>query len=102
MTTSNSDRQRKLWHALIDRGLATAIASGEPFTVERVLDSVGIHSLTLHHSIAQAVLRRNRHLTSAKTEGISSSFGCIECQLMSDVSRQLLERTIGKVLCDAP
>ena len=41
-TTSNSDRQRKLWHALVDRGLATATASGKPFTVERVLDSVGI------------------------------------------------------------
>jgi hypothetical protein len=38
----------------------------------------------------------------AKTEGISSSFGCIECQLMSDVSWQLLERTIREVLCDAP
>ncbi|HMF50548.1 MAG TPA: hypothetical protein VK603_17980 [Candidatus Saccharimonadales bacterium] len=33
---------RKLWHALVDKGLTVAIASGQPFTVGRVLDSVGI------------------------------------------------------------
>lgn len=33
---------RKLWCDLVDRGLATTIASGKPFSVERVPDSVGI------------------------------------------------------------
>jgi hypothetical protein len=54
MTTTppSDDRQRKLCHALIDSGLATAIASGKPFTIERVLDSIGIHSLSLHRAQA--------------------------------------------------
>ena len=63
-TTSNSDRQRKLWHALVDRGLAAAIASGTPFTVERVLDSVGILRWAPYRS--QAFEYANKMLDDAK------------------------------------
>jgi hypothetical protein len=40
----NDNLQRKLWHDLVDRAIDRAAASGKPFTVERVLDSVGILS----------------------------------------------------------
>jgi hypothetical protein len=43
---------RKLWHDLVERAVRAAIERGEPFTVERVLNSVGIHSLSLHRSMA--------------------------------------------------
>jgi hypothetical protein len=36
--------QRKLWHDLVDRAIAKAAASGKPFTVERVLDGIGMFS----------------------------------------------------------
>jgi hypothetical protein len=55
MTTMKDDTKpshRKLWHDLVDRAVQTAMASGTPFTVERVLDSVGIHSLSLHRERA--------------------------------------------------
>jgi hypothetical protein len=51
-TPPSDDRQRKMWHALVERAVETAIASGTPFTVERVLDSIGIHSLSLHRELA--------------------------------------------------
>jgi hypothetical protein len=43
--------QRKLWHSLVEGGIRAAIERGEPFT-ERVLTSVGIHSLSLHRERA--------------------------------------------------
>ncbi len=33
---------RKLWHDLVERGLRAAIERGEPFEIEKVLNSVGI------------------------------------------------------------
>jgi hypothetical protein len=45
MMTMNDDTKpghRKLWHNLVERAVQTAIERGQPFTIEKVLDSVGI------------------------------------------------------------
>ncbi|WP_035348086.1 hypothetical protein [Edaphobacter aggregans] len=41
---------RKLWHDLVERAIRTAIDRGEPFEIEKVLNSVGI----LHWSLYRA------------------------------------------------
>jgi hypothetical protein len=70
--TPNDDTKpshRKLWHDLVDRAVHTAIASGTPFTVERVLDSVGIHSLSLHRerAVEYATKMLDAHTKAATT-----------------------------------
>jgi len=42
MSDDTKPGHRKLWCDLVDRGVRTAIASGKPVNVERILDSIGI------------------------------------------------------------
>ena len=44
----------KLWHAVVERAIQTAQQSGEPFTVEAVLNSIGILSWAPYRSQAFA------------------------------------------------
>lgn len=60
MQDKSKPGHRKLWCDLVDRGLATAIASGKPFSVERVLDSVGILSWAPYRG--QAFIYANKML----------------------------------------
>jgi len=41
-TAQSNDRRKKLWQALVERAVETAVASGTPFTIEKMLNSVGI------------------------------------------------------------
>jgi hypothetical protein len=52
MTTSNDSRNRKLWEDLVHKAITSAVASGNRFSVEEVLNSVGIHSLSIHRTQA--------------------------------------------------
>jgi hypothetical protein len=57
---SSDSQQRRLWHDLLDRAIAKAAASGETFTVERVLDSIGMFSWASDR--AQALVYANKML----------------------------------------
>ena len=63
MTTMKDDPRpghRKLWHDLVERGIRAATASGKPFTIEKMLDSVGI--LSWAPSRGQAFIYANKML----------------------------------------
>ena len=38
----DDERRRPLWCSAVDRAMQLAIASGKPFDIERLLDSIGI------------------------------------------------------------
>jgi hypothetical protein len=61
---SNDDPHRKLWHALVDNAVARATTSGEPFTVEDVLDSIGILRWVPYR--AQALTYATKMITAAQ------------------------------------
>jgi hypothetical protein len=83
--TMNDDAKpgpRRLWHSLVENGIATAIPSGTPFTVERVLDSVGIHSLSLHRERAFEYANKMlaAHTKAATTNPRPPGFECFHKQ----------------------
>jgi hypothetical protein len=60
MTTS--DPNRKLWHAIVERAVTTAQQRGTPFTVEDVLDSIGVFSWVTYRQ--QALTFANKMLAT--------------------------------------
>jgi hypothetical protein len=59
---SNDDRQRRLWHSLIDH--AVAKANGKPLNAETLLNSVGVFRWTAYY--AQAVVYANEMIAAAQ------------------------------------
>jgi hypothetical protein len=52
MTNDAKPGHTKLWHALVERAITTAQRRGTAFTVEAVLDSIGVFSWAPHRQQA--------------------------------------------------
>ncbi|MBB5329200.1 hypothetical protein, partial [Tunturiibacter gelidoferens] len=57
---------RKPWHALVEKALRTAQNRGVPFTIEQMLNGVGLFSWTLDR--AQAITYANKLLAESSAE----------------------------------
>jgi hypothetical protein len=60
MNDDTKPGHRKLWHDLVERGVRAAVERGEPFAIEKVLNSVGILQWSLYR--AQAFEYANKML----------------------------------------